>query len=548
MVSKIEIDSRIIDNLKFFNYLYLSKNFLWILDGIKDYHISKDMELLGIYLPEENEVKDTFNIIKIKVRSSSGKVFYQFIKVGKFISALYSLAHRNIESEELFTLSMILLGEHMFRIFLKKNNLKVIESKDIEYFYSTSNYEGFQSGSLWGSCMNDKMEEVKFYNLISDEVSILAIVDSSGSVYGRSLLWETDKGLYLDRCYLLNDIFRYGYIMYVYKEFGIKYYYDYIIDTSKLDRLTINLKVIVRLSSFIEKAKKVYNDNPVFRFRIPYLDTFRYFELRSDKIYLYNSNDGGYDEIYNIYNEILKNNLDELLIVEVKNSDITLYMDHYFSDFPKFYSSNPKLFVSVEMLFNNYIFLGNLLPVKVYPHSYKNMYILDLESFNSEFEEMGISISKNINRLILDRLGLELPIYLVVCSHKFFSVGTDIEEVYKSSGNLSIYQVFSSFKDLVDVVKELYTHRALEYIIKNYRVQVFYIYKDGTYSLFISKNGISINDVCSIFKIVKSKVRVLSYKERTLDNLSNYFKGGNNYTVIEFSDPRVFTTFVGDID
>lgn len=94
----------------------------------------------------------------------------------------------------------------------KKNRqpISIVKGEDIRYWYKESNYckstlNG--KGTLGNSCMKyDKCQKyLEIYVRNPDQVSMIIYVDDENKLLSRALLWNTNKGVFLDRIYYTND-------------------------------------------------------------------------------------------------------------------------------------------------------------------------------------------------------------------------------------------------------------------------------------------------------------------------------------------------------
>lgn len=87
--------------------------------------------------------------------------------------------------------------------------LKMAVGKEIKEYYTTYNIEKLDT--LGNSCMNGKSKD--FFDIYSnnpESVKLLVVLEkSSNKLTARALVWNTNKGLLLDRVYYSNPIFKY---------------------------------------------------------------------------------------------------------------------------------------------------------------------------------------------------------------------------------------------------------------------------------------------------------------------------------------------------
>ena len=138
---------------------------------------------------------------------------------------------------------------------------KVVEGDEITKWYHSSTYAN-GSGSLNNSCMRlDKCQEYfDIYTNPDNKVKMLILTNTENKLIGRCLLWETEKGKYMDRVYS-ND-----HILNIFKKWAEENEYKNThYNGSQNEQLTTKIKVDM---------------NKYF----PYLDSFRFMTFNeSDK-------------------------------------------------------------------------------------------------------------------------------------------------------------------------------------------------------------------------------------------------------------------------
>lgn len=164
---------------------------------------------------------------------------------------------------------------------LSQTYFSVTKGKDIIQWYDEDNYDKRTNGSLNSSCMKHKhcLNYFDIYTQNPQTISLLILRDKvSGNLMGRSLLWDLDGEKIMDRIYTTNDsIYRS-----IFKEWAEREGYYYKLEQNWNTSLW-----------FVWQGKKVYKE---FQVKLntdgidlfPYLDTFKFFDLK-DKI-LYNKN------------------------------------------------------------------------------------------------------------------------------------------------------------------------------------------------------------------------------------------------------------------
>jgi hypothetical protein len=238
------------------------------------------------------------------------------IKIGRLVKKLLADTFSNIEVEKF-------VNEYKDALDSSKTTFEVWSKSKILDGYASQNYsfEGPPSNSLMNSCMNDELAYVDFYKYVP--VNLLVLLNSEGHILGRSLIWQTDQGLFMDRVYTILDYHYYKFLDYakthnlIYKAenksgSGISYVKDSRISWFKME---------VKLNFDISE----YNRDEFYECPrdIPYMDTFVYgqknhlinYEPKGGTYYLLTSTDGESVEItvqFDIYGErIQQDKLDQ---------------------------------------------------------------------------------------------------------------------------------------------------------------------------------------------------------------------------------------------
>ena len=91
--------------------------------------------------------------------------------------------------------------------FLCSFEFKVIRGNDIAHYYHYRTYfdDNGHRGSLWGSCMRDRHPNLFKYYTENPETIGLLVAMYDGKILGRALLWNSTKGLVMDRIYSYED-------------------------------------------------------------------------------------------------------------------------------------------------------------------------------------------------------------------------------------------------------------------------------------------------------------------------------------------------------
>ena len=120
-------------------------------------------------------------------------------KPGSIVSKLFKEGyHSAVEVEKFATLYKTFSNTADFEF-------KVVTGEDIKTYYYAENYEK-QSGSLGNSCMKSR-ETQEFFKIYIDNpnISMLVMLNPSGKIIGRALLWTSDEYKVMDRVYTISD-------------------------------------------------------------------------------------------------------------------------------------------------------------------------------------------------------------------------------------------------------------------------------------------------------------------------------------------------------
>jgi hypothetical protein len=138
---------------------------------------------------------------------------------------------------------------------------KIVEGEEINKWYAEETYAK-GCGTLNNSCMRlEKCQEYfDIYTNLENNVKMLILTNEDNKLIGRCLLWETDKGKYMDRVYA-ND-----HIQNLFKKWGTDNEYNLThYNGSSNTQLTTKIKVDMNK-------------------QFPYLDSFRFMTFeQSDK-------------------------------------------------------------------------------------------------------------------------------------------------------------------------------------------------------------------------------------------------------------------------
>jgi hypothetical protein len=120
------------------------------------------------------------------------------IRVGRFIKKIFLDEFTDQEIENFVNQYKYIREENSLDFEIWEGN-KIISG----YQSKNYNYDGPSSNPLMNSCMNDELHLIDFYQYVP--VKLLVLLDSDGHIFGRSLIWQTDRGLFMDRIYVTNN-------------------------------------------------------------------------------------------------------------------------------------------------------------------------------------------------------------------------------------------------------------------------------------------------------------------------------------------------------
>jgi hypothetical protein len=158
--------------------------------------------------------------------------------------------------------------------FSDNKNIFIVEGEDIRKWYLEDNYSNGY-GTLNKSCMRYKENQkvLKLYSKNPDVCKMLIKVDDNNKLLARALLWKTNKGIYMDRIYFVNDYDKNIFELYSKKQGWLSY------------KKESEKKLKIKLEWWKSKDNSNY----------PYMDTFVYFNYKEGILYSYDNED------YDIY-------------------------------------------------------------------------------------------------------------------------------------------------------------------------------------------------------------------------------------------------------
>ena len=191
------------------------------------------------------------------------------IRVGRFIKKIFLDEFTDQEIESFVNQYKSIREETSLNFEIWEGN-KIISG----YQSKNYNYDGPSSNPLMNSCMNDELHLIDFYQYVP--VKLLVLLNSDGHIFGRSLIWQTDKGLFMDRIYVTNNSDYFKFINYA-KTNNIIYKNENKSGPSVeyvKDGKVSWFPMIIRLKFNIDEYSKEEFSGKVRD--IPYMDTFIY--------------------------------------------------------------------------------------------------------------------------------------------------------------------------------------------------------------------------------------------------------------------------------
>jgi len=179
-------------NLKLTKLKY-SDDFRNLLTSIIDNLIAKDLlKIEGkLYFLPFNNVNYIQNTNKVTVSFYKNDTSINVeMKIGKFITKLYTLVHKRFTNEQVEEFVNTYKGMVMFDETFA--NFHLVQGTDIKKYYHYSNYQE-NKGVLGNSCMkHDSLQKVfKIYTKNTDKVSLLILKDpNTGKIRGRAIVWK----------------------------------------------------------------------------------------------------------------------------------------------------------------------------------------------------------------------------------------------------------------------------------------------------------------------------------------------------------------------
>jgi hypothetical protein len=215
--------------------------------------------------------KDRIDKISEEEYWGSSKRFH--CKPGSLISKIFN----NISSQEVERFSNLFKSISS----IKEFTLEVIKGQEIVDLYHQSKYQDPNRGSLGNSCMKyDRCVQYLGIYRDNDNISMLVMKNPNGMVIGRSILWDLDNGdKFMDRIYTISD----EEYMYFFKKWAKDNGYFY-----KTHQGWQNTIQATKDNKEVEVFLEVTLKNVKYD-RYPYMDTLKWFNLDTGKLYNHKS-------------------------------------------------------------------------------------------------------------------------------------------------------------------------------------------------------------------------------------------------------------------
>lgn len=189
-------------------------------------------------------------------------------KPGAFISKVF----KNIPPKEVEKFSSLFRTISIMPEF----TFSVVKGNDIKKFYHVDSYS-CESGSLGVSCMKyDNCQKLFDIYTKSKEVSMLVMLDNSGRLMGRALLWDIKPDKVMDRIYTIDDEL----LRFYFKKWATKNNYWY-----KSEQNWYNTLQFEQIGK--EKREiKIEIKSEEFKY-YPYMDTFKFINIDTNSLFNY---------------------------------------------------------------------------------------------------------------------------------------------------------------------------------------------------------------------------------------------------------------------
>jgi hypothetical protein len=271
--------------------------FLHMKNAIKKFKDFDPNDSIAGLLSIDSEYDPSLNndIYNIDISNNNGPGIYNnvarnSIRIGRLINIVFPGKYKDKEIEEFVNLVKSFSSKEEY-------TFEILEGEKIREGYSVKNY-ALISGSLGGSCMNNKLDFLDIY-VLNPEVCSLLILKKNDKIYGRALLWKIDKILedgsesdslkfeyFLDRIYTTDEFLIKNFInhalsnKWAYKSYQSHSSREYISYNEESD---IYVKIQVKVK-------------PINYKKFPYMDTFSRLDIRKGILH----NDSNFNQVGHI--------------------------------------------------------------------------------------------------------------------------------------------------------------------------------------------------------------------------------------------------------
>ena len=177
---------------------------------LKLYLETQELELVQSFF-ERGTIFKQYNKIEISEKTgyikltNTDKNRFVDIKFGRFLTSLFK------EIKDVYGIDFGFVNKDVekfyncFVAYQSNSHTEILELKgdDILEAYKQENYLLVKS-SLGGSCMSDKLDNIKLYTLNPNVVSLL-VIKTFGKIVGRCFIWNTSQGKVMDKRYTCFD-------------------------------------------------------------------------------------------------------------------------------------------------------------------------------------------------------------------------------------------------------------------------------------------------------------------------------------------------------
>ena len=185
------------------------KNFK-ISKKLKLYLETQELELVAAFF-ERGTIFKQYNKIEISDKTGYVKLTdttknrFVDIKFGRFLTSLFKEIKDVYDIELGFNNKDVERFYNCFVAYQNNTCTEVLELKgeDILEGYKLENYL-LPKSTLGGSCMTDKLDNIKLYTLNPNIVSLL-VIKTFGKIVGRCFIWNTNQGKVMDKQYTCFD-------------------------------------------------------------------------------------------------------------------------------------------------------------------------------------------------------------------------------------------------------------------------------------------------------------------------------------------------------